>query len=91
MEITEIRVLPVYEHKLRAFVSIIFDECFMVNDIKVIQGVDRIFVAMPSKRQTNGKYQDTAHPLNTQTREMIESKILVEYRQELERIGKPGD
>ena len=91
MEITAVRILPVDEYKLRAFVSIIFDDCFMVQDIKVIQGADRLFVAMPNKKQKDGNYQDMAHPLDKKTREMVESKILDEYGRELERIGKTGD
>ncbi len=79
MEITEIKVFPVEEEKLKAFVSVVFDHCFMVNDIKVIQGRDGFFISMPSRRKRNGRFKDVAHPLNNETRRMIEDQILAEY------------
>ncbi len=85
MEITEIKVFPVREEKLKAFVSVVFDECFMVNDIKVIKGREGFFISMPSRKKKNGKFKDVAHPLNNETRQMIESQILAEYDQALDR------
>jgi stage V sporulation protein G len=79
MEITEVKVFPIQEEKLRAFVSIVIDRCFMVNDIKVIQGRDGLFISMPSRRKKNGDFKDIAHPLNNDTRRMIEERILTEY------------
>lgn len=79
MQITEVKVFPVDEEKLRAFVSIVFDNCFMVNDIKVIQGKDGMFISMPSRKKRNGKFKDVAHPLNNETRKMLEDQILSEY------------
>ena len=79
MEITEIKVFPVEEEKLRAFVSIVFDQCFMVNDIKVIKGREGLFISMPSRRKRNGRFKDVAHPLNNETRRVIEDRILGEY------------
>jgi stage V sporulation protein G len=79
MEITEVKVFPIQEEKLRAFVSIVIDRCFMVNDIKVIQGRDGLFISMPSRRKKNGDFKDIAHPLNNETRRMIEERILTEY------------
>lgn len=81
MEITEIKVFPIEEEKLKAFVSIVFDHCFMVNDIKVIRGKDGFFISMPSRRKRNGKFKDVAHPLNNETRQMLEQQILSEYEQ----------
>ena len=89
MEITEVRVFPVNEDKLKAYATITFDNCFVVRDLKVIQGNNGLFVAMPSKKRKDGTFKDTAHPLNTETREMIEAKVLAEYRKELERLGSP--
>jgi stage V sporulation protein G len=89
MEITEVRVFPVNEDKLKAYATITFDQCFVVRDLKVIQGNNGLFVAMPSKKRKDGTFKDTAHPLNTDTREMIESRVLAEYRRELERTGAP--
>jgi stage V sporulation protein G len=79
MEITEVKIFPIQEEKLRAFVSIVLDRCFMVNDIKVIQGRDGLFISMPSRRKKNGDFKDIAHPLNNDTRRMIEERILTEY------------
>lgn len=79
MEITEVKVFPIQEEKLKAFVSIVFDHCFMVNDIKIIQGKDGLFISMPSRKKKNGEFKDVAHPLNNETRRMIEERILTEY------------
>ncbi|HUU02291.1 MAG TPA: septation regulator SpoVG [Myxococcota bacterium] len=89
MEITEVRVFPVNEEKLKAYATITFDRCFVVRDLKVIQGNNGLFVAMPSKKRKDGTFKDTAHPLNTETREKIEAAVLQEYRGELERTGAP--
>ena len=80
MNITQVKVFPVHEEKLKAFVSVVFDHSFMVNDIKVIQGKDGLFLSMPSRRKKNGEFKDVAHPLNIETRRMLEEKVLAEYR-----------
>ena len=89
MEITEVKVFPVRDKKLRAFVSIVFDGSFMVNDIKVIQGKDGCFISMPSRRKKNGKFKDVAHPLNNETRKSMENRILSEYRRVVEGVEDP--
>ena len=81
MEITDVRVFPVGEEKLKAFVSIIIDNCFVVSDIKVISGVNGLFISMPSKKRKNGTFRDIAHPLNSETRRKLEEKILTRYRE----------
>ena len=81
MEITQIRVFPVHEEKLKAFVSVILDECFVVSDIKIIQGTSGLFVSMPSKKRKNGTFRDIAHPLNNETRRRFEEKIIAKYRE----------
>jgi stage V sporulation protein G len=88
MEITEVKVFPIHEEKLKAFVSIVFDHCFMVNDIKIIQGKDGLFISMPSRKKKNGEFKDVAHPLNNETRRMIEGKILAEYERVLGERGE---
>jgi len=80
VEITDVRVFPVDDEKLRAFVSVVLDRCFMVNDIKVIQGKDGLFISMPSRKRRNGDFKDIAHPLNQETRRLFEDRILHEYR-----------
>lgn len=79
MKITEISVVPVDENKLKAYVNITIDDCFMVRGLKVIRGRDGLFVAMPNKQGKNGSFRDVAHPLNAETRKMIENKVLDKY------------
>jgi stage V sporulation protein G len=79
MEVTEVRVFTVNEERLKAYATITFDNCFLVRDLKVILGHKGLFVAMPSKKRKDGTYQDTAHPLNRETRRMIEDQVLGEY------------
>ncbi|MBI5043570.1 MAG: septation regulator SpoVG [Nitrospirae bacterium] len=83
MQVTEVRVFPVNEDKLKAYVTITFDDSFVVRDLKVIKGNNGMFVAMPSKKRKDGTFKDTAHPLNNETRQMIETKVLAEYEKEL--------
>jgi stage V sporulation protein G len=88
VEVTDVRVFPVDEEKLRAFVSIIFDDCFVVSDIKIINGTNGLFISMPSKKRKNGTFRDIAHPLNNETRRMIEEKVLERYQQVLTEPGR---
>jgi stage V sporulation protein G len=85
MEITDVKIYPVTEKKVKAYASIIFDECFIVRDLKIIDGESKLFVAMPSKKMKDGSYRDTVHPLNSMTRQRIESKVLEAYERELEK------
>ena len=87
MEITQIKVFPVEEEKLKAFVSVIFDDCFVVSDIKIIQGTNGLFVSMPSKRRKNGTFRDIAHPLNNETRRRFEEQIILRFREVVEQAG----
>jgi len=86
LEITEVRVRPFNrdDDKLKAFATITFNNCFVVSDLKVIKGQKGLFVAMPSKKRKDGKFKDVAHPLNNETRRMIEEKILSAYEKALE-------
>lgn len=81
MNITDIRVRKVNSvgGKMKAVVSITIDDCFVVHDIKVIEGQDKLFIAMPSRKTPDGEFKDIAHPINTSTREELEAKILAEY------------
>lgn len=83
MEITDVKVIPVEDEKLKAFVSIVFDQCFVVTDIKVIHGPKGLFVSMPSKKRKDGTFKDIAHPLNNQMRQYLEEKVLTVYRQQV--------
>ena len=85
MQITDVRVRKVAkEGKLKAVVSITMDEEFVVHDIKVIEGEKGLFIAMPSKKAVDGEDRDIAHPINSETREKIQSIILENYEKVLE-------
>jgi stage V sporulation protein G len=83
MEITDVKVIPVEDEKLKAFVSIVFDQCFVVTDIKIIHGPKGLFVSMPSKKRKDGTFKDIAHPLNNQMRQYLEEKVLSVYKQQV--------
>ncbi len=85
MNITDVRVRKVAkEGKMKAVVSITIDEEFVVHDIKVIEGEKGLFIAMPSRKAADGEYRDIAHPINSVTRDRIQSIILQEYEKALE-------
>ena len=82
MQITDVRVRRIEkEGKMRAIVSITLDNEFVVHDIKVIEGEKGLFIAMPSRRATDGEYRDIAHPINSDTRERIQTLILQKYQE----------
>ncbi|MBQ6538431.1 MAG: septation regulator SpoVG [Eubacterium sp.] len=85
MQITDIRVRVVQkESKMKAVVSVTFDDCFVVHDIKVIEGEKGLFIAMPSKKTPDGEYRDIAHPINGDMRKLLMDAILDSYQKELE-------
>ena len=84
MEVTEVKVFPVDEDKLRAYVTITFDNCFVIRDLKVIKGTTGYFVSMPSKKRKDGTYKDIAHPINTETRRMLEERVIQEYERTMQ-------
>lgn len=85
MQITDVRIRKISkEGKMKAIVSITLDGEFVVHDIKVIEGEKGLFIAMPSRRAGDGEYRDIAHPINSQTREMIQNIILERYEAVLE-------
>ena len=80
MEITDIRIKKVAsEGKMKAVASVTFDNAFAVHDVKVIEGPEKLFVAMPSRRTPDGEYRDIAHPINSDMRNMLESQVLAAY------------
>ena len=84
MQITDVRVRKITkEGKMRAIVSITIDEEFVIHDIKVIEGDKGLFIAMPSKKATDGEYRDIAHPINSSNREKIQTIILEAYQKAL--------
>ena len=87
MEVTDIRVRVVNrEEKMRGVVSVTFDDCFVVHDIKIIDGEKGLFVAMPSKKVGEGEYRDIAHPINAEMRNKIESQVIEAYEKVLEQV-----
>lgn len=84
MQITDVRVRKLTkEGKMKAVVSITLDDMFVIHDIKVIEGEKGLFVAMPSKQSGNGEYRDVAHPINAETRELVQRLILQGYEKAL--------
>lgn len=84
MEITDIQFRQLYPTgRLRALVSVTFDETFAVHDIKIIDGPDRLFLAMPSRRMPDGRYRDIVHPVGPEMRQELEHRILGEYQREM--------
>jgi stage V sporulation protein G len=80
MEITDIRVRKVAgEGKLKAYVTVTFDECFVVHNVKIIEGKTGIFIAMPSRKTRAGDYKDVAHPIHPEFRAEMQKKILEKY------------
>lgn len=81
MNITEVRIrlIKKEEGKLKAVASVTIDNCFVVHDVKIIEGGEGCFIAMPSKRTPEGEYKDIVHPLNTETRELLGKRVLEEY------------
>ncbi|MFT3836592.1 MAG: septation regulator SpoVG [Myxococcaceae bacterium] len=90
MEITDVKVFPVDEDKLRAYVTITLDACFVVRDLKVIHGNTGLFVAMPAKKRKDGTYKDIAHPLNSEMRDKMEKIVLAEYEKVKAAGGVPA-
>lgn len=81
MEITDIRIRQMNsDEKMKAVVSVTFDNCFVVHDIKVIDGQDRLFIAMPSRKTPDNEYKDIAHPINVEMRELLQARILEKYQ-----------
>lgn len=84
MRITDVRVRKVEkEGKMKAVVSITIDDEFVVHDIKVIEGVKGLFIAMPSRKAADGEFRDIAHPINSETRDYIQNIILEEYQKQM--------
>ena len=89
MEVTDVRVRKVdKEGKMKAIVSITFDEEFVIHDIKVIEGEKGLFIAMPSRKTTDGEYRDIAHPIRSTTRALLQQTILEKYQEDAEEEGE---
>ena len=81
MEITEVKVYPAKESgRLKAYATIVFDESFIIRDLKVIEGTKGYFVSMPSRKRKDGTFRDIVHPLNSDTRSSIENMVIEEFK-----------
>ena len=90
MKVTEVRISPAKGGKIRAFASIVVDDCFIINDLRVIEGREKqLFVTMPARKARNGQMRDIAHPLNRETREAIEERVLDEYKSAVRHLAVP--
>lgn len=84
MQITDIKVRKINaEGRMKAVVSVTFDDAFVVHDIKVIEGQEKLFIAMPSRKTPDGEFKDIAHPINAEMRELLQEMILAKYEESL--------
>jgi len=95
MDITDIRIRKVNaDGKLKAYVTVTFDDSFVVHNVKIIEGENGVFIAMPSRKTKSGEYKDVAHPINTSFRTRLQDRILQEYEREEDSVesaaGKSG-
>lgn len=81
MEITKVRIHKIDREssKLKGYATVTIDDCFVISDIRIIEGDNRLFCAMPSRKVSEDKFEDIVHPINQETRDMFEKKILAEY------------
>lgn len=85
MDITDIRIRKVStEGKLKAYVTVTFDDCFVVHNVKIIEGKNGAFIAMPSRKTKKGEYKDVAHPINSDFRGVLQERILNEYERQVD-------
>ena len=92
MQITELRIRKVEdEGKLRAYVTVTFDNCFVVHNVKIIEGKSGLFIAMPRRNTANGEYKDVAHPISPEFRTELQNKIVAEYEAGHVEVGGETD
>lgn len=85
MNVTDVRVRKINnDGKMKAIVSVTFDNEFVVHDIKIIEGQNGLFIAMPSRKMVDGEFRDIAHPINSETRSKIQEAVFAEYQKEVE-------
>jgi stage V sporulation protein G len=87
LEITEIRVTLRGEEKLKAFVTVTFDKCFAVRNMKIVHGEEGLMLCMPSRKLPDGTFKDVAHPINAEFRSYLEKRIFSVYEDELKKAG----
>lgn len=86
MKITDIRLKSIDDHnRLKAIAAITIDDCFVIHELRIIEGDEGLFVAMPSRKLANGEFRDIAHPINSETREELEKIVIDFYKKEIEK------
>ena len=91
MKVTEVRISPAKGGKIRDFASIVIDDCFIINDLRVVEGREgECFVQMPARKARNGQMRDIAHPLKSETRQEIEERVLSEYEKAVAALVVPA-
>ena len=90
MEITEVRVSLRNEERLKAYVTVTFDNCFVVRNMKIVQGTKGLILCMPSRKLPDGTYKDVAHPISAEFRKVLEDKAMQVYQEELKKEQKAG-
>ena len=83
---TRVRLVENSDSQLKAIASIVIDGCFAIHDIKIIEGKDGVFIAMPSRKTAEGNFKDIAHPINSEARAMVKEAIIERYQKALEEI-----
>lgn len=92
MQITDIRIRRISkEGKMKAVVSITFDNAFVVHDIKIIEGEKGLFIAMPSRKAADGEYRDIAHSINSETRDIVQTMVLKKYEELMEEVEEESE
>lgn len=92
MQITDIRIRRISkEGKMKAVVSITFDNAFVVHDIKIIEGEKGLFIAMPSRKAADGEYRDIAHLINSETRDIVQTMVLKKYEELMEEVEEESE
>lgn len=92
MQIIDIRIRRISkEGKMKAVVSITFDNAFVVHDIKIIEGEKGLFIAMPSRKAADGEYRDIAHPINSETRDIVQTMVLKKYEELMEEVEEESE
>lgn len=82
MEVTKVTLRPVAMNKVCAIASVVLDDAFVIHDLRVVNGEKGLFVAMPSRRLPNGEFRDICHPINADTRQMIQDRVLAQFEED---------
>ena len=90
MEITDVRIFLRDEAKLKGYATVTFDSCFVIHNMRVIEGKNGLFVAMPSRKKKDGTHQDIVHPITPEMRQKIEDSVLGEYKKTVSSAGQPA-